>query len=223
LSSGDAGDQRASRYLALWLYGHIVEASAPYEVIANLLEVACGSHYAWGTNFPPKKSGAPQSPGEKLAKIRRLADVAGLPDVTLPLQEVWNRHLRNAVFHSDYTIYDDELRLRNPTERIAWADVLSRVNRALAYHGALEAVFQWYIGEYKEPKRIPTSEHFDGHPELEWVVVVREGYGAAGVKDAWDVHDEETGRIPLRVGQFYPDEVALLNADPALAVLPARS
>ncbi|UCE60827.1 MAG: hypothetical protein JSU63_03575, partial [Phycisphaerales bacterium] len=48
-----------ARHLQLWIYGHILEASEPYELLANLLEVAGGRHYAWNTNFPPKKSGVP--------------------------------------------------------------------------------------------------------------------------------------------------------------------
>ena len=59
----------AARHLHLWIYGHIIEASEPYELLANLLEVARGCHYAWNTNFPAKKSGAPQSPGAKIPRI----------------------------------------------------------------------------------------------------------------------------------------------------------
>ncbi len=33
-----------ARHLYLWIYGHIVEASEPYELLANLLEVARARH-----------------------------------------------------------------------------------------------------------------------------------------------------------------------------------
>src|SRR5262245_35746464 len=40
-----------SRHLELWLYAHLVEASEPYELIANLLGVANGERWsAW--RFP---------------------------------------------------------------------------------------------------------------------------------------------------------------------------
>jgi hypothetical protein len=32
----------ASRHLALWTYGHIIEASAPYAVIADMLDISRG-------------------------------------------------------------------------------------------------------------------------------------------------------------------------------------
>ena len=32
-------------HLSLWIYGHIVEASEPYEVMANLINIAKGGRY----------------------------------------------------------------------------------------------------------------------------------------------------------------------------------
>ncbi len=212
-------DTVAARHLDLWLYGHIVEASEPYELIADLLEVVGGGHYTWGeTSFPPKTSGAPQTPGEKIRILEQLALKVGLPATVVPLREVWNREIRNAIFHADYTLYGDEFRLTSqPRRTVSRKERMGLINRALAYHSALETVFNFYVSEYTAPKCIPNSEHFQGAPGLEWVVIVREGYGVAGVKDAWTDYDEEAGRMPLRIGQFYDDETILLDEDPRLA------
>jgi len=109
----------AVRHLHLWIYGHIVEASEPYELLVNLLEVANGGFYAWGTNFP-KKNGRSQSPGEKIRRIKELALSANIPDGVVPLQEVWDRDLRNAIFHSDYVLYGPEIRILNPHRSIPY-------------------------------------------------------------------------------------------------------
>ena len=215
---------KIARHLALWLYGHIVEAFEPYELIANLLEVAGGGHYNWGqTNFPPKLSGAPRSPGEKIQALKNVAVKVGFPDVVVPLEEAWDRDVRNAVFHADYALYGDELRLMGPPPKVVSRDRrLVLIDRALAYQSSLDTVFRVYVGGYTQPRRIRSSEHFDGPPGLEWIVIVRGGHGAAGVKDAWATYDEETRRIPLRIGRFYEDEIVLLNQDPSLAMLPRR-
>ncbi|MEK6675975.1 MAG: hypothetical protein AABZ47_10020 [Planctomycetota bacterium] len=46
----------ASGHLELWTYGHVMESSAPCDMLFNLLHVANGGHCTWSpTNFPPKK------------------------------------------------------------------------------------------------------------------------------------------------------------------------
>ena len=94
----------ASRHLQLWIYGHIIEASEPYELLANLLAIALGETFK--TNrFPPHSNGRPQSPGSKIDKLEQSAAAAGLPQITVPLREVWDRDFRNAIFHSDYSVH----------------------------------------------------------------------------------------------------------------------
>lgn len=213
----------AARHLHLWIYGHIVEASEPYELLANLLEVARGRHYAWNTNFPAKKSGAPQSPGEKTRRIEKLGIAAKLPNTAIPLKEVWDRELRNAVFHSNYVLYGSEVRILNPSRTFSDDEILTLVNRAVAYHSALAMIFKLAIEAYDEPTTIPTSPHFRGDSELRWRIVVREGYGVAGVKDAWSCAQLRSGKITVRVGRFFEDELRMLNSDPTLDRLPPRS
>ena len=212
----------AARHLQLWIYGYIVGASEPYEMLANLLEVARGRHYAWNSNFPANKSGAPQSPGKKIRGIEELGIAAKLPNAAIPLKEVWHRELRNAVFHSDYIIYGSEVRILNPSRTFSDDEVLTLVNRAVAYHSALATIFELYIKDYEEPTTIPTSPHYCGDSDLRWRIIIREGHGVAGVKDAWSREQLQSGKIPLRIGRFFEDEVRMLNSDPTLDRLPNR-
>ena len=54
------------------------------------------------------------------------------------------------------------------------------------------------------------------------MVIVREGYGATGLKDSWSTDQLAAGKIPFRLGHFYRDEVEALDKDHALAKLPVR-
>ena len=221
--ASEVKDPVAQHHMVLWLYGHIVEASEPYELVMNLLEVANGGHYAMGNNLPRTKSGARPSPGSKIAKIAQLAQAAKLEEVAIPFTEVWDRNLRNAVFHADYALYGSSVRITDPGKEYSGQEIDVLFHRALAYQTSLSTVFRLYVSSYTEPRIIPTSAHFEGDPELQWVVIIRDGYGAAGVKDAWTSAELSRGKIRLRVGRFYEDERQMLDADPALARLSARA
>jgi len=217
-----ASNAEAADHLALWIYGHIVEASEPYELLANLIDVAAGGHFNVASHFPPRRGRVPLSPGQKIQILRKKAVSAALPCVITPLQEVWNRDLRNAIFHADYALYQGGVRTLIPAQKYSRDDVMVIVNRAIAYHGALAALFSLSIESYDEPKVIPNSRHFSGDPELQWVVIVREGHGAAGIKSTWTADQIKAGKIPVRVGRFYPGETEMLDNDPSLALLPRQ-
>jgi hypothetical protein len=54
------------------------------------------------------------------------------------------------------------------------------------------------------------------------MVIVREEDGAVGLKDALTPAERAAGGVPFRYAQLFPDEIAMLEADPYLARLPAR-
>jgi len=61
-------EYKKQTYLSLWLYGHIVEASEPYDMVANLMNIIAGQRYCM-RNFPDivgkGNYSRPQSPSEK--------------------------------------------------------------------------------------------------------------------------------------------------------------
>jgi hypothetical protein len=103
-------DFYGARHLQLWVYGHVVEASEPYELIMNLIRVRNGLQFH-ALNFPDHKSGRPQSPGEKISVIEKSANDSGLIEIGPVLREMWNRELRNSIFHSDYVLLGSSVRL----------------------------------------------------------------------------------------------------------------
>jgi hypothetical protein len=171
-----------ARHLQLWIYGHILEASEPYELLMNLIHVANGGRFGID-RFPPRSSGRPLSPGEKIDEIKKASYAAGIPEVAAPLIEIWNRDFRNAIFHADYTLHGGEVRTVRPTNVYAHDQVMTLVNRAIAYHDALAGLYRVHIESYSESKIIKVSPGFSEDPEEHAIVIVREGYGAVGLKD----------------------------------------
>lgn len=149
----------AERTLQLWLYGHIVEASEHYEILMNLAHMILGERYN-SYRFPPKKGGRPQGVGEKIAQIEKAAHGAALPNLALPLREIWDRNLRNAIFHSDYAIHGWEITVRNPQRVFSHEEIMTYLNRALAFHDAVVCIESIYRASFDEPRMIAV------HPDL---------------------------------------------------------
>ena len=75
------------------------------------------------------------------------------------------------------------------------------------------------LAEYTEPTVISAGAFAPGEMAT---VIVREGHGAVGLKDAHSPDALASGAIPFRMGIFTDAERAMLEADPQRAALPAR-
>lgn len=219
-----------ARHLQLWTYGHVIEASEPYAIIADMLDIANGGFYK-PYRFPPvplyrARRGQPAPPTrpqffrEKLPELERLADAASEAGSLDPIREIWHADLRNAVFHADYSLYGGEVRI---AERVyAHEEVMALVNRALAYHEALATLVTGYRRGYDEPKRVLVHPELAGEPDEAMVVMIREGEGAVGLRYVYTPEEVAAGAIPAHLARLYPDEVAAVQADTTLVRLPAR-
>ena len=227
-------DYETSGHLALWTYGHIIEASEPPAMLADMLHIADGGWFH-GNRFPdvpvrknlrPGELFIPTRPqrflDEKLPVLEELADAAGVPEVLDPIREVWDRDLRNAVFHADYTIHGSEIRLPAKGKAYTHDEIQTLVNRAIAYHEALAMLRKFYVGSYEEAALLPLHPDHVTHPGESAMVLVREGHGAIGVKHAYTAEEVAAGAIAWHLARVYPDEAAAIQADPTLAKLPAR-
>lgn len=215
-------DFYTTRHLFLWLYGHIIEASEPYEILANLINVCEGERFCLN-NFPNKKRGRyriPQSPSEKIDKLEQMASKINMSNCIFPLRDVFDRDLRNAIFHSDYSLYKGEVRIRKPTKVYSHDEVMKVLNKGLAYFESFISIFRSYIRSYDKPKVIEVHKGFGGHPNEKAVTIIRKGHGLVGLKDNWTREELRRGHIPFRVGCFYRYEIKILDEDPLLAILP---
>lgn len=225
-----------SRHLALWTYGHIIEASEPYAILGDMLDIAGGGWFMAPSRFPDvpirrpregeSESMIPRRPqrflDEKLPELERLADAIGDPGVLDPIREVWDRDLRNAVFHADYTIHGSETRIPSRSKRYTHEEIQTLVNRALAYHHALSIMHRAHVESYTEPVGVRVHPEIAGDENEEMVVIVRDGHGAVGLRYVYTAEQVAAGAISAHIARLYPDEAAAVQADPTLVTLPAR-
>jgi hypothetical protein len=210
-------DRTAARHLSLWIYGHIVEAAAPYDRLANLVKITQGEPARLSLLLDDR--GRPLTPGRKIELIGRWAEEIGNQAARPLLAGIWHRELRNSVFHADYSLHGSEIRLVGDGITLSHEEFAALSGRAHSYHDAMIGLRRFYRGLYNEPKRVPAGSISPGQ---DLTIIVREGEGAVGVKDALTPTERAAGGIRLRYARLFPDEVEKLEADPDLAMLPAR-
>ncbi len=156
--------------LALLLYCHITEIDAIHLVIHNILRVINGERYS---AFPFQSlvrkrknsflDSVPPSSKAKVKFIRDFAEKLNEQDIVALLDEVYNEALRNAFFHSDYTLYDNELRSHNSwfdhgnntrSQVMSGEELESQLNAAIEFFQAFMRIYIRSIKSYKENKEI---------------------------------------------------------------------
>lgn len=211
-------------HLFLVLYGLILEASYPYDLLYNLLRVISGDRYS-AFCFPDIKLGKsgktrPMFTSEKFNKVKALAQRQGLIKNLQPLISIFDKNLRNATFHSNYCLYGDELRIPKPTVVYKTSDVMTLINKTLAYFEVIVKLVNMYKATYEKAVVISTHPNFSNNPNEEAVVMVRKGTGAIGIKDNWTEEEIANGRIPYRLCRLLPYEQKMLQKDPLLTDFP---
>ncbi len=209
---------QTKRFLETSLYQHILEASHQYELLANLINVAGGGHFQV-QSFPLDDDGVELSPGKKIILLKKAAKTAGLSGVVKPFQEVWSPNIRNAIAHANYAWYNGDFRAIKVRRTYPHEKISLLFNRAYACFEALDKLYQLEISSYSKPQMIEIKS--DGWP-THATVIVREGYGVVGLKDAWTPEQLASGQIRFRIGVFTPEEKETLERDPSLALLPKR-
>jgi hypothetical protein len=206
--------------LFLWLYGHIVEASEPYEIFANLLRICNGDTFNV-KNFPDKKRGKhtiPQYPAEKIGNLEDLAKKVQMQDTLIPIKEVFDRELRNSIFHSDYSIYNGAI--NTPQKHIKRDETYLLIKRAFAYFEAIKYLYYRSIGDYDKPKIVQIPNYYSSTPHSQGVAVTRKNYGLIGIKDNLSQKELHKGSIPFLIGRYKKHELKILELKPSIAEMP---
>lgn len=225
-------DFYTARHLQLWVYGHVIEASEPYAILADMLHIAAGGWFM-AYRFPEKKLGGkkaaanvlaptrPQFFSEKFTQIEALAEAAGLDVALEPIREVWDSSLRNAIFHADYSLHGGEVRLKRKGS-YTHDQIRTLINRALAYHEAMAFLVRAYRRGYEEPVELDVHPEAATEPGEKVTVVVRDGDGAIGIRYVHTREEVAAGAIPAYLARLFPDEVRAMRDDPTLVRLAAR-
>ncbi len=209
-------DEFTKLNLIFWVYGHIVEASQPYELFANFFRIIDGEAYSIN-NFPDKQKGkylVPQFPAEKIEKLVELSRKVNLETSLIPLNEVFDRELRNSIFHSNYTIYGGEIRAYRQFTRDETYLIL---NKVLAYFESLKILYNNAIKEYQESKVVDLPSRFSYQQGR---LIVRKNHGLIGVKDNLTSEEIMRRNLPFHMGKFRYHEMQILRRNPTINEMP---
>lgn len=212
----------SNRYLSLWLYGHIIEASEPYQILANLLRVASGERYLVN-NFPDERRGRytqPQSPGKKIVSILKIAKKLGMEKNINPLVDIYNRELRNAIFHSDYTFYNNEFRIPSSKSVIQLSEYSVTVNKAFSYFIAFSTLVKAFISDYDTPTEVVPHPEFATSPDDLFITMVRKEEGLIGLTDVWLPEHVKMKKVEHLIGRFEKVESDTHRRDPTIISFP---
>jgi hypothetical protein len=180
----DAGRTRVR--LALLSYCHITEMDFPYMLIANLLRLRIGQKYhmapfndlARPIGKGPHAKLLRPSPKRKIKRIKELSEQAKLPSVGNALEEIYDDTIRNAVYHSDYTLHGSEMRLRGDHRKPKGQNILTPVvqfdeleeliSNAFAFYSALLALYERCRKSFTDFKNkfVPYDPHYKGIMEF---------------------------------------------------------
>lgn len=205
-------DADAKAHYSLLFYGLTIEASEPYEVLANLLNIIEGKRVVIN-NFPDKPNSygklVPQPP---INKINQLKSRAKRQNFDLDFfNKFYDNKLRNAVFHSDFTIFSDETRINHPQTIYKSDQVLSLINKAQAYIEVFFRLYYEYIRSYKKPEIIKVPTTFSHVPGEDAITIIREKHGVIGLKSNLTDQQVAKGSIPWNVIRYLPYEKKLID------------
>jgi hypothetical protein len=150
--------------LALLLYSHLTEVDAIYRILANLLNITAGERYVMdpfqdlyftrrdGEHFPP-------SAKKVVDNLRQLASDRGYPRVAALVDSFFNDAVRNAFFHSDYILWEDQFRTGEGTfvtaggrsSSMTFEELADLISRAMAF-------FQAFVDAYLHHRRSYTAD-----------------------------------------------------------------
>ncbi len=188
LAAGPVGSLADMRIILL-LYSQLSEAGGVYESLKNMMGVVESAPY----NTRPFQNlvRVKQSPSRVIgpnanAIFRDLATHAraiGMTGLSSAFENVFRDDIRNGMYHSDYILWKDGLRLRRrdggDVMRIEYTEVFDLVGIGLAFFESLQVLYISAIKSFDPPREI--IGRFSVNPPMPWTV----GY------------DSETGSLSI--------------------------
>lgn len=99
--------------MSLMIYCHITEMNDFYSIIANLIWILLGKRYSidpfYFELYPDRK--AVNSPEGKVNRLQELSIKANRPEISKLYNFLLVKQVRNAFFHSDYTLHEGTFRI----------------------------------------------------------------------------------------------------------------
>lgn len=182
--------------LLLFAYCHITEVDAIYYVLENMLRTIEGERCSvspFMQLYGKKKSmfdSKPPSAKQVVKSLQEHAEKLCEKDISELLTWMFNEQVRNAFFHSDYTIFKDEFRSREAnfktnnviTKSMKLSELIELINRGLSFFQEFMSVYSEHRLSYKEPKIIHGRIGADGGSEPVELIIGDKGGGVCGFK-----------------------------------------
>ncbi len=154
--------------LLLFLYCHITEVDAIYCVLENMLRTIEGERCSiapFRHLYGKRKNifnSRPPSAKQVIKSLQEHAQKLGEKELNDLLIWMFNDQVRNAFFHSDYIIFNDEFRSREAnfrtgntiTKSMKIDGLIELINRGLNFFQGFMSVYYEHRLSYKEPKII---------------------------------------------------------------------
>ena len=182
--------------ILLFVYCHITEVDAIYYVLENMLRTIEGDRcsispfmHLYGKKKTIFDSRSP-SAKQVVKSLQEHAQKLGEKDLSDLLVWMFNEQVRNAFFHSDYTIFKDEFRSREAnfktnnviTKSIKLNELIALINRGLSFFQEFMLVYTEHKLSYNEPKIIHGRIGSNGESEPVELIIGDKNGGVCGFK-----------------------------------------
>ncbi len=172
---GKGQEKRALR-MGLFLYSHSTEMSAPYEIIVNLLRCCQDKPYKMYpfAHLVRVEEGKTPSifakrhlptPIKKISHIKELATACGEEKIGEIFNTFFRNDVRNAFYHSDYAISDEEFRIIEGGEigkqTISLEELSDLLSRCFAFYSAFFITFNQVRRGLVEGKRFLRKPNYE--------------------------------------------------------------
>ncbi len=168
--------------LGLLLYCHIIEANFLYHCLYNLFLTI--------EKQPPKlfsfldkyQGGKPPTVSSKISEIKKKATDNGFQSIVDIFEEIIKPNIRNAFFHSDYILYNGELRLKHrgsEYSRIPIAEVMNLAQNTMDFFNSFMEHLMEARCSFPKGYKITGRKNADGQNLASIDVLVDEKTGMA--------------------------------------------
>jgi len=151
--------------LMLFLYCHITEADFLYHCLYNLLLTIEGQPPKMFSFLDLYRNGIPPSFSKKLSEIKKKASKNGFESIESILEEIVRSDIRNAFYHSDYILFENEMRLKhNGYQIVSFPEVIDLVDKAMSFFNFFFAQLVKARSSFQKGHKITGRKTPNGEP-----------------------------------------------------------
>lgn len=178
-------EKKKALRLGLFLYCHLTEMSAPYEILMNLIRCIKSERYhiqPFHHLVKTTKNGTRifPSPFSKIKELETATISINENKLTEIINGFFNKNIRNAFYHSDYAITEDEFRIIEGSKYGAEVHSLETISDMLARCFGFYSAF---FSAYKRAKKyFSHTRTYHRWPNYEVLEILKENDDLLGFK-----------------------------------------